>query len=134
MIEGLITHRSHHTPKATADRLAARITAHGATVMARIDHAAAAAKVGLEMRPTEVLIFGNPNVGTHLMLDTQVMGLELPSKVLVWQDPDGRTCLSYEDMEWLARRFGITSSAWPAVEKLSSLTKRIVEEAAAEAS
>lgn len=132
MIEGLITHRSPHSPKATADRVASLIAANGATVMARIDHAAAASKVGLDLRPTEVLIFGNPNVGTQLMLESQVIGIELPSKILVWQDQDNVTCLSYQDMEWLARRFEIASSARPTVEKLSSLMQRIVEEAASE--
>lgn len=130
MVEGLITERSNHPAKETADRLARKITGKGATVVARIDHAAAAAKVGLELRPTEVLIFGNPNVGTHLMQQEQLIGLELPAKVLVWEDDKNVTWLTYQDMEWLANRYGIASAVRPTVEKLSSLLRLVVDEAA----
>lgn len=130
MVEGLITQRSNHPAKETADRLARKIADKGATVVARIDHAAAATKVGLELRPTEVLIFGNPNVGTHLMQQEQLIGLELPAKVLVWEDDKNVTWLTYQDMEWLANRYGIASAVRPTVEKLSSLLRLVVEEAA----
>lgn len=130
MVEGLITQRSNHTAKETADRLAQKIADKGVTVVARIDHAAAAAKVGLELRPTEVLIFGNPNVGTHLMQQEQLIGLELPAKVLVWEDDKNVTWLTYQDMEWLAKRYGIASTVRPTVEKLSSLLRLVVDEAA----
>jgi len=74
--------------------------------MARIDHAAAAAAIGMELRPTEVLIFGNSQAGTPLMRAVQTIGIDLPLKALVWQDEGGATWLAYNDPQWLARRHG----------------------------
>ena len=75
--------------------------------MARIDHAAAAAAIGMELRPTEVLIFGSPRAGTPLMQAAQTVGIDLPLKPLVWQDEDGTTWLAYNDPQWLAQRHGV---------------------------
>ncbi|WP_158807293.1 DUF302 domain-containing protein [Beijerinckia sp. L45] len=105
---GLKTVPSHHGPKATMDRLVAAVTAKGMTVLARIDHAAAAEHVGLALRPTEVLIFGAPKAGTPLMQAVQTMGLDLPLKALVWEDAAGKTWITYNDPDWLARRHGVT--------------------------
>src|SRR5262252_9120037 len=98
--EGMATRPSNHGPKETMDRLAAAVAARGMSVMARIDHAAAAAKVGLTLRPTEVLIFGNPRGGTPLMQSVQTIGIDLPLKALVWQDETGKTWLAYNDPTW----------------------------------
>jgi len=106
--EGLITVASNLQPNETMDRLAAAISAHGMAILARIDHTAAAAGAGFDLRPTEVLIFGNPRAGTPLMQAAQTMGIDLPLKALVWQDEQGRTWLSYNDPQWLARRHGAT--------------------------
>ncbi len=81
------------------DRLEVEIKAKGLTVFARIDHAAGAAQVGLALRPTEVLIFGNARGGTPLMQSSQTAGIDLPLKCLVWQDEAGKTWLSYNDPE-----------------------------------
>jgi uncharacterized protein (DUF302 family) len=102
--DGLTTSQSKHGAKETMDRLAAAVTARGMTILARIDHAEAAAKVGLDLRPTEVLIFGNPKAGTLLMQVAQTIGIDLPLKVLVWQDEAGKTWLSYNEPAWLAKR------------------------------
>jgi uncharacterized protein (DUF302 family) len=104
--EGLTIIESHHGPHETADRLAAAINARGMALMARIDHAAAAAKVGLELRPTEVLLFGSPRVGSQMMQSVQTVGIDLPLRVLVWQDAAGATWLGYNDPGWIARRHG----------------------------
>jgi len=104
--EGLTTSESVHGPKETMDRLVAAVTARGAAVLARVDHAAAAASVGMPLRPTEVVIFGNPRTGTPLMQSVQTMGVDLPLKALVWQDEAGKTWLSTNDPGWLARRHG----------------------------
>jgi len=88
------------------DRLAAAVTARGISIMARIDHAAAAAAIGMELRPTEVLIFGNPRAGTPLMQAMQTVGIDPPLKALVWQDEGGTTWLAYNDPQWLAHRHG----------------------------
>src|SRR5260370_23678595 len=77
------------------------------TVFARIDHAAGAAAVGLSLRPTELLIFGNAKSGTPLMQSMQTIGIDLPLKALVWQDASGSTWLSYNDPSWLAKRHGL---------------------------
>src|SRR5437588_6212122 len=106
-VDGLMTIRSSHGPKDTMDRLEAAVKAKGLTVFARIDHAAGAAAVGLSLRPTELLIFGNAKGGTPLMEATQSIGIDLPLKALVWQDGSGNTWLSYNDPGWLANRHGL---------------------------
>jgi uncharacterized protein (DUF302 family) len=102
--DGMTAAASSYGPKETMERLAAAVTRRGIGIVACIDHAAAAAKVGLKLRPTEVLIFGDPKAGTPLMQTAQTMGIDLPLKALVWQDGDGKTWLAYNDPEWLARR------------------------------
>ena len=104
--DGLTACVSSHGPKETMDRLIAAVTSRGMTVLARIDHAAAAAKTGMELRPTEVVLFGNPRAGTPLMQSAQTMGIDLPLKALVWQDAGGKTWLAYNDPNWLAKRHG----------------------------
>src|ERR1700676_929482 len=101
--DGLTTLQSRQGPKDTMNRLEAEVKAKGMTVFARIDHAAGAAAVGLSLRPTELLIFGNAKAGTPLMRSVQAIGLDLPLKALVWQDGAGDTWLSYNDPAWLAK-------------------------------
>ena len=105
--DGLTTMRSTHGPTDTMNRLEAAVKAKGMTVLARIDHAAGAAEVGLSLRPTELLIFGNAKTGTPLMQSIQTIGTDLPLKALVWQDGSGNTWLSYNDPSWLAKRRGL---------------------------
>ena len=105
--DGLTSMRSSHGPTDTMNRLEAEVKAKGMTVFARIDHAAGAAEVGLSLRPTELLIFGNAKAGTPLMQSTQTIGIDLPLKALVWRDASGDTWLSYNDPSWLAKRHGL---------------------------
>ena len=107
---GLIVQPSAFGPKETMDRLAAAIADVGMSVMARIDHAAAAEKAGLALRPTEVLLFGNPKVGTPLMQAVPTLAIDLPSKALVWQDDAGKTWLAWNDPNWLKERHGGTAA------------------------
>jgi len=88
-VDGLITLRSSHAPKDTMNRLETEVKSKGMTVFARVDHAAGAVEVGLSLRPTELLIFGNANGGTPLMQSIQTIGIDLPLKALVWQDGSG---------------------------------------------
>jgi uncharacterized protein (DUF302 family) len=104
--DGLVTIASAHDVKETLDRLVAEVTQKGLTVFARIDHAAGARDVGLSLRPTELLIFGNARGGTPLMQAHQTVGIDLPLKALAWQDAAGKTWLSYNDPAWLAARHG----------------------------
>lgn len=127
---GLITCASPHTPEETLDRLAKAVVDRGLTIVARVDHAEAAAKVGLGLRPTVLLIFGNARAGTPLMQAAQLIGIELPLRALVWQDEAGRTQLSYIDPAWLADRHGILFATQKSVEHMNSVLQSIVAEAA----
>jgi uncharacterized protein (DUF302 family) len=113
--DGLTTVSSSYGPVETIDRLVAAATSHGMAILARIDHAAAAAEADMNLRPTAVLIFGNPQVGTLLMQTAQTIGIDLPLKALVWQDEAGKTWLSYNDPDWLARRHGAGAGTEQAV-------------------
>ena len=104
---GLITVPSVRGVKDTIDRLAADVKTKGLTVFARIDHAAGAKDVGLPLRPTQLLIFGNAKAGTLLMQSQQSIGIDLPLKVLAWEDAAGKVWLSYNDPAWLAERHGL---------------------------
>jgi uncharacterized protein (DUF302 family) len=103
-MEGLTTIPSHFPPSETMARLETEIKIHGMSIFGRINHAALAAEANLALRPTEVIIFGHPRGGTPLMQVNQTMGIDLPLKALVWQDAEGKTWLSYNDADWLARR------------------------------
>jgi uncharacterized protein (DUF302 family) len=118
--EGLITVRSSYSPKETMKRLETEVKAKGLTVFARIDHAAGAAEVGLSLRPTELLIFGNAKGGTPLMQSVQTIGIDLPLKILIWQDEAGDTWLSYNDPSWLAKRHGANHNVEATVTALTS--------------
>ena len=89
------------------DRLESEVRARGMTVFARIDHAAGAAQVGLTLRPTELIIFGNARGGTPLMQASQTAGIDLPLKALVWEDASGKTWLSYNEPSWIVQRHGL---------------------------
>jgi uncharacterized protein (DUF302 family) len=118
--DGLLTIRSHHGPGETMNRFQAEVEAKGLTVFARVDHAAGAAAVGLSLRPTELLMFGNAKGGTPLMQAVQTIGIDLPLKALVWQDASGDTWLSYNDPSWLAKRHGLDHEAEAAVHALAA--------------
>jgi uncharacterized protein (DUF302 family) len=109
-VEGLTTILSNFGPDETMDRLEAEIRAHGVNVFARINHAALAAEAGLKLRPTEVIVFGNPRGGTPLMQANQTIGIDLPLKALVWQDASNKTWLSYNEPAWLAKRHEIAGA------------------------
>jgi len=127
--EGLRTVPSALGPGETMDRLEAAIKAKGMTVFARIDHAAGAAAVGLPLRATEVLIFGNAKAGTPLMQADQTIGIDLPLKVLVHQDAEGKTWLSYNDPVWLAKRHGLATAAVPIVTAMVNMLSVLAAEA-----
>ena len=118
--EGLITIPSSYGPVETMNRLEAEVKGKGLTVFAHIDHAAGATVVGLGLNPTDLLIFGNAKGGTPLMQAAQTIGIDLPLKMLVWQDTSGLTWLSYNDPHWLAERHGIDAAAVAAVNGLAA--------------
>jgi uncharacterized protein (DUF302 family) len=104
--DGLIAVKSPYDVKETMTRFEDIAKQRGLTVFARIDHAAGATKVGKTLRPTEVLIFGNPQGGTPLMECAQSAGIDLPLKALVWEDESKQVWLGYNDAVYLAKRHG----------------------------
>ncbi len=123
-----VSRTSPHDVATTMDRLVAAVEGAGATVIARIDHAAAAAKVGEELTPNQVLIFGNPTLGTPMMQSAPAMGLDLPLKVLVYQDKDGTVRVIYRAMDDLAAEHGADS---PAVAKAAGALETFTGKAVA---
>jgi uncharacterized protein (DUF302 family) len=109
--DGLIAVKSPYGPKETTDRLEVLLKEKGMTILARVDHAAGAATVGKKLRPTELLIFGNPKGGTPFMECSQTLGIELPLKVLAWEDESGQVWLGYNDPIYLAGRHGVPQCA-----------------------
>ncbi|MGB5615395.1 MAG: DUF302 domain-containing protein [Desulfobacterales bacterium] len=105
---GLVNVKSTHSVKDTADRLEKALETKGMTVFIRIDHAAGAKKVGLALPPTELVIFGNPKVGTPLMQCSRSVAIDLPQKALIWEDDQGQVWLTYNDPAYLAGRHAIT--------------------------
>ena len=117
-VDGLIAVKSPYGAKETMDRFEAVVKERGLNVFARIDHAAGAAKVGKSLRPTEVLVFGNPQGGTPFMECAQTVGIDLPLKALVWQDASSQVWLGYNDPTYLAGRHD--AAGCPAAEKLGA--------------
>lgn len=126
-VDGLVTVKSPHSATATMDRFESLAKQRGLIVFARIDHAAGAAKVGKALRPTEVIIFGNPQGGTPFMECTQTVGIDLPLKALVWEDASANVWLAYNDPEYLARRHDV--SKCPAVANLRKVLAGLAESA-----
>lgn len=119
---GLTTLPSVHGAKETMDRLEAEVKAKGLTVFARVDHAAGAKEVGMALRPTELLIFGNAKGGTPLIQALQTTGIDLPLKALVFEDANGKVWLSYNEPAWIAQRHaGLPGDAT----KVSEVTGRL---------
>ncbi len=104
---GLISLKSSHDVRNTADRLETVLKEKGMTVFLRINHSEGARKVGEKLRPTQLVIFGNPKVGTPLMQCSQTVAIDLPQKALIWQDESGQVWLTYNDPQYLAARHGI---------------------------
>jgi len=119
---------SPHDVATTMDRLVAAVEGAGATIFARVDHAAAAAKVGQELAPNQVLIFGNPKLGTPMMQSAPSMGLDLPLKVQVYRGADGAVRVVYRDMAGLAAEHGADS---PALAKAAGALDKLTGKAVA---
>jgi len=128
-IQGLTTIQSSFGPKEAVKRLETEILSEGLTIFAKIDHAAGAAEVGLTLRPTTLLVFGNARGGTPLMQAAQTAGIDLPLKAVVWEDAAGKTWISYNEPGWIAQRHGI-ANAQPVVNKMADLLSAISKKAA----
>jgi len=125
---GMVSKPSSYSAPATLDRLETVVRAKGLTVFARIDHSGEAEKVGLKMRPTQLLIFGNPKTGTALMISSPSIAIDLPLKALVWQDAEGRVWLSYNAPDWIAARAGLGATSASTVTAMTKALAAIAEE------
>ena len=105
---GLVTHPSPYSVPETLDRLEAVLRAKNINVFARVDHSGEAAKVGLAMPPTQLLIFGNPKGGTPIMLAAPLSAIDLPLKALAWQDAGGKVWVSINDPRYLQTRYDLS--------------------------
>lgn len=105
--EGLVVKPSNYSVQETLDRLEATLKDKGLKIFARIDHQAGAAGADLELPPTQVLIFGNPKLGTPLMTSAPTTAIDLPQKALAYEDADGKVYLAYNDVGYLEARHGI---------------------------
>ena len=123
--DGLVALKSPFSARETMNRHEENAKQRGLTVFARIDHAAGAARIGKTLRPTEVLIFGNPQGGTPFIECAQSVGIDLPLKALVWEDAQGTVWLGYNDPAFLAHRHG--AAECPAVSGLSKALDALAE-------
>ena len=124
--EGIISQPSKSSVPETLDRLEAILRTNGVTIFARIDHSGEAEKVGLKMPPTQLLIFGNPKGGTPVMLAEPLSAIDLPLKALAWQDGDSKVWLSYNDPQYIKRRFGLSDDAVKTIAGIGSLIEQAV--------
>jgi len=122
----MIKKKSVHDVTTTLDNLEAILKDKGIGIVARVNHAAAAEKVEMALRPTQVLFFGNPRLGTPLMQSNQLAGLELPMRVLAWEDEDGHTWLGYHSPQHIGDELGIADRT-EAIEKLSGAMDNLTD-------
>ena len=125
--EGIVSVASRFSVPETLDHLQAVLTAKGIRVFARIDHSGEAEKVGMKMPPTQLLIFGNPKGGTPVMLAAPTSAIDLPLKALAWQDHGGKVWLSYNDVAYLQRRFGLADDDVKTIAGIGALLEQAVK-------
>jgi len=106
--DGLITKASNYTVNETINRLENILKKKGITIVTRWSHSERAASAGIQLRPTELLLFGNPKLGSHLFTSKQTSGIDLPMKALAWEDKNGKVWLSYNDPAYITKRHNIT--------------------------
>ena len=121
---GIVTRPSVHSVDRTVEKLKAILQAKGVTLFALVDHSGEAAKAGMKMPPTKLLIFGDPKAGTPLMLAAPSIALDLPLKILVWETPDGKVWLSYNDPAWLQERHGLPDELLPVLGGVAVLAEK----------
>lgn len=102
---GLITKKSVNNFETTINLLEQTLVEHGLKIFTKINHSEGAKKAGLELNPTTLIIFGNPKIGTKLMQCEQTIAIELPQKILIWQDEHGNVWLSYNDPDYLSEKY-----------------------------
>jgi uncharacterized protein (DUF302 family) len=129
MLEGIQTHISQHSVDETVNRLRTLLKDKGVKLFCVVDHSGEAIAAGLQMRPTKLLIFGNPKAGTPLMLAAPSAALDLPLKILVAEQPSGEVLLSWNDADWLRHRHGFPAEMEPVIAAVEMLAKKAAEKA-----
>jgi uncharacterized protein (DUF302 family) len=124
---GIVNKPSRHSVDDTLGKLQNTLEAKGIAVFALIDHSGEAAKVGMKMRPTKLLIFGNPKGGTPLMLAAPSIAIDLPIKILIWEDDQEKVWVSYNTPEYLAERHGLPSHLAQNIGFIESLASNIAD-------
>ncbi|MFZ0478537.1 MAG: DUF302 domain-containing protein [Terriglobales bacterium] len=127
MTPGIVDLPSRYSVSETLARLQVLLKENGVSVFALVDHSGEAAKVGLEMRPTQLLIFGNPKGGTPLMVAAPSVAIDLPLKALAWQDAQGKVWLSYNAPEYLQQRHNIPADLLKNIAGPAALLRKAVE-------
>lgn len=129
-MNGLTTINSKYSTEETTDRIIALLKEKEFHIFAKIDHQENAAKHEIELRPTSLIIFGNPSVGTLLMQEQQTIGIDLPAKFLVWENKSGDTKITYNQSDYLAERHGLSSDAQKPITALKNTIESVGKEAA----
>jgi uncharacterized protein (DUF302 family) len=124
---GIINKSSKHSVDETLGKLQAILQVKGIAVFALIDHSGEAEKVGMKMRPTKLLIFGNPKGGTPLMIAAPSIAIDLPLKILIWQDDQGKVWVSYNSPEYLAERHGLPPNLTQNIGFMETLAANVAE-------
>jgi uncharacterized protein (DUF302 family) len=124
---GVVTIASHHSVDETVEKLKATLAAKGVTLFALVDHSGEAAKAGLAMRPTKLLIFGSPKAGTPLMVAAPSAALDLPLKILIAEDETGRTQISFNSAEYLHARHGFPAELLANIAVVETLAAKAAE-------
>ena len=125
--DGLISKPSHHAVDQTLERLEGILKAKGVTIFALIDHSGEAEKVGIPMRPTKLLIFGNPKAGTPLMLAAPSSAVDLPLKILIWEDAQGKVWVTYNSPAYLQQRHGLAAELLANIAIVETLAAKAAE-------
>jgi uncharacterized protein (DUF302 family) len=125
--KGIIDTPSNHSVDDTVSRLKTILQFKGVTLFAFVDHSGEAEKVGMKMRPTKLLIFGSPKAGTPLMVATPSIAIDLPLKILVWEDSQGKTWISYNSAEYLKERHGLPQDLLPSIAVVEALAAKAGE-------
>jgi uncharacterized protein (DUF302 family) len=118
---------SRYSVPETLGRLETLAQSRGLTIFARVDFSGDAQKVGLTMRPAQLLIFGNPKAGTPLMIASPSIAIDLPLKALAWEDVDGKVCLSYNKPEYLKERHGVPTDLLKNISAIGALVEEAVK-------
>src|SRR5438552_15715440 len=124
---GLIDIRSSHSVDETVEKLKGILQAKGIALFALIDHSGAAIKAGMKTRPTKLLIFGNPKAGTPVMLAAPSSAVDLPLKILIWEDARGKAWVTYNSPAYLQKRHGIPLELLPSISVIETLAKKAAE-------